>query len=272
MQSPQASHNSSFESVWQNYVPSVAWGTLLLGVAVVVGYYLTISSALSGSMPYPIATLLCSYLAYASFTVMHDAGHGSLIEGGSRLKPLESVIGWLSSIPLLIAPYRLFQKIHDRHHAFTNDPDRDPDHYLLTGSWLGIILNSLYIPLQYHIQALTKLRHIKTIRDTYSSSAWYFVFIIAGLTMLVQAGFGREVIYFALIPNVIAVFVLAMFFDYLPHHPHKSRDRFHDTRIYPGRVLNAVLLGQNYHLIHHMYPKLPWYQYKKVFEQIRPEL
>jgi len=32
------------------------------------------------------------------------------------------------------------------------------------------------------------------------------------------------------------------------------------------------MLGQNYHLIHHMYPRLPWYKYQEVYNQILPYL
>jgi len=32
------------------------------------------------------------------------------------------------------------------------------------------------------------------------------------------------------------------------------------------------LLGQNYHLIHHLWTTIPWYRYQRVFRAIRPEL
>ncbi len=272
MQTISTAKESQFESLWQAYMPDVAWGSLLLAIGIGGGYYLTISSALESSLPYPVATSLCVYLAFASFTVMHDAGHGSIFRANTQLKPLESLIGWMASLPLLIAPYRFFQKIHDRHHAFTNDPDRDPDHYTFANNWFTLVLNCLYIPVKYHVLALTKLRRVKVIRDTYTSTAAYFLVTIGGLVTLTALGFGFEVLCFAIIPNVIAVFLLVMFFDYVPHHPHKSRDRYHDTRIYPSKILNALLLGQNYHLIHHMYPRLPWYTYQAVYHRILPDL
>ncbi|MGB5265924.1 MAG: fatty acid desaturase, partial [Polyangiales bacterium] len=73
-------------------------------------------------------------------------------------------------------------------------------------------------------------------------------------------------------PVLIAVAFLALTFDFLPHYPYDSRERFLDTRIYPGRFLNAVLLGQNYHLIHHLWTTIPWYRYQRVFRAIRPDL
>jgi ferredoxin-NADP reductase/fatty acid desaturase len=259
-------------ALWQAAIPEVAVGTLALFVGIAVGYYVVISSALAGSLSYPMASIICCYLCFASFTVMHDAGHGAVFRMGSRLKPLESVIGWIASLPLLVAPYRVFQKIHDRHHAFTNDPQRDPDHFSFGDKWYQIIPNFLFIPFQYHWMSVTSLRHLKQFRDTYPSTIAYLVLVMGTLGLLTNAGYGQEVLLFAVVPTIVAVFLLVAFFDYVPHHPHKSLGRYQNTRIYPGKLLNAVLLGQNYHLIHHMYPRIPWYKYEQVYHRILPEL
>lgn len=266
------SDSKDYGNVWQGFMPDIAWGTLFLFAGVVVGYLLVLNSAINGWLPYPVATLICTYLAFVSFTVLHDAGHGAIFRMGSKLKPLETVIGWAASLPFIIVPYRFFQKIHDRHHAFTNDPDRDPDQYNFGESWYQIIAAGLWLPFQYYKLALTHYRSVKSVQDTWTSTIVYLLLVSAGMLALVQAGYGSELMYFGVIPAVLVVFLLAMFFDYIPHHPHKSRSRYHDTRIYPSRVLNVLLLGQNYHLIHHMYPRLPWYTYRSVYAEILPEL
>jgi len=263
---------ADYTSLWQEAAPDIAWGTLLLFAGIIAGYVFTISATLSGALSYVWATLICAYLAFASFTVMHDAGHGSIFRMGSRLKFLEDLIGWIASVPMLVAPYRFFQKIHDRHHAFTNDPDRDPDHFSLGTKWYQILANIYYIPIQYHVMSVTSLKHIKLFRDTYASTLVYFAVIGGAMTYLALIGYGLAVLCFAVLPMMIALFFLVMFFDYVPHHPHTSQDRYHNTRIFPGRVLNVLLLGQNYHLIHHMYPRVPWYKYEGLFARVLPDL
>lgn len=73
-------------------------------------------------------------------------------------------------------------------------------------------------------------------------------------------------------PLGLAALWLAFAFDYLPHYPHMEQGRYYDTRIYPGRVANLLLLGQNYHLIHHLWTTIPWYRYQQVFDEIEPAL
>lgn len=261
-----------YDSLWQHHTREVAWGTIALFFGILSGYAIVIISALNGQLHYGFASAVCSVLSFASFTVMHDAGHGSIFRMGSTFKPLETLLGWISSLVLLLIPYHLFQKIHDRHHAFTNEPERDPDHFSFGEKWYQILANSYWVPFQYYLMSVTTLRGQKLFRDTYPSTIAYLCLVYGSLTALTINGFGVEVLTFMVIPTAIALFFLVMFFDYVPHHPHKSLDRMHNTRIFPSKVLNILLLGQNYHLIHHMYPRLPWYQYQGVYRQILPFL
>ena len=139
------------DEVWQHALPkTIAWGRVALFVGLVAAYATTLLAVSKDAISYWAATPICAYLAYACFTVLHDAGHGSIVAKGSRLKPLETILGWICAVPLLLVPYRAFQKIHDRHHAFTNDPDRDPDHFSFGDRWYQVVLNCLFIPIQYH--------------------------------------------------------------------------------------------------------------------------
>ena len=57
-----------------------------------------------------------------------------------------------------------------------------------------------------------------------------------------------------------------------PHWPYDSTERFHDTGDLPSRVLNIALLGQNYHLVHHLWNSLPGSRYQDVHRATRNQL
>ena len=59
---------------------------------------------------------------------------------------------------------------------------------------------------------------------------------------------------------------LGLFFDYLPHRPFTSRNRWTNARIYPSQLMNMLIMGQNYHLVHHLWPSIPWFEYKPAYE------
>jgi ring-1,2-phenylacetyl-CoA epoxidase subunit PaaE len=67
-------------------------------------------------------------------------------------------------------------------------------------------------------------------------------------------------------PARLAVGLLGGAFDYLPHHGlHHvpSEDRFKTTRnrVGAGPVLTPLLRYQNYHLVHHLHPVIPFDRY-----------
>lgn len=267
MSSPQ-----SYASMWQESVPEIAWGTIWLFLGILISYAAVLCAALADVMPYPLAGALLGFIAFSSFTVMHEAGHGNIFKMGSVLKPLETIMGWIASIPFLVLPYRLFQKIHDRHHAFTNDPHRDPDYFNGPHTWYGVILNAFWVPIHYHIMSVTELRNIKQFKKTYASTLIYLALAWGTLIFLCINGYALEVISLLVAPQLIAVFLLVMFFDFIPHFPHATLGRYQNTNIYGGKWLNIFLFGQNQHLIHHMFPRLPWYKYRQVFQRLKPDL
>jgi fatty acid desaturase len=77
------------------------------------------------------------------------------------------------------------------------------------------------------------------------------------------------VLYHWIIPGRIAVLLLAFFFDYLPHYPHETtmkENRFKTTQLLDfgpvQAVATALLFFQDYHIVHHLYPTIPFWRYR----------
>jgi ring-1,2-phenylacetyl-CoA epoxidase subunit PaaE len=75
-----------------------------------------------------------------------------------------------------------------------------------------------------------------------------------------------------LVPSRLTILFLAWAFDYLPHHRlHKTprEDRLKTTRNRVGWewLLSPTLLYQNYHLVHHLHPVIPFYRYLAVWRR-----
>ena len=71
-----------------------------------------------------------------------------------------------------------------------------------------------------------------------------------------------------IIPARLTFLYLAVFFAWLPHFPYEHTDRFRNTRItlFPGSTW--LLLQQDRHLIHHLYPSIPWYRYRVAHQEL----
>jgi ring-1,2-phenylacetyl-CoA epoxidase subunit PaaE len=96
------------------------------------------------------------------------------------------------------------------------------------------------------------------------------VFFLVAVGGLVFAGFGREVLLFWFLPGRIAIVMLVLAFSVLPHVPHEvtqKENKYRATNLRVGFewLLSPLLLNQNYHLVHHLYPFVPFYRYLAVW-------
>ena len=73
-------------------------------------------------------------------------------------------------------------------------------------------------------------------------------------------------------PALMVGVTLGIFFDYLPHRPFMARNKWKNSRVYPSRIMNILIMGQNYHLVHHLWPSIPWFEYKPAYEVTKPLL
>jgi ferredoxin-NADP reductase/fatty acid desaturase len=264
--------NRMTTKTWIDYSTGIAWGTVSLFVALVIAYVGLLSAIYSDSISLLTGMLISTLILYLGFTVVHEAGHGNIAHDVSWMKPIERFMGWTSTLLFFIVPFGLFAKTHDYHHAFTNDPDRDPDHWVRGDTWIEASLRALTLPLNYLVLMLTRFRKDPVIASTHASSIGYFITTFSIAASLVIAGYGMELLMVGIIPIFLSSFILGMLFDWIPHTPTRQQGRYQNTRSYLFPGLKFLTLGQNYHHIHHLYPRVSWYHYQRVFNLIRPAL
>ena len=194
-------------------------------------------------------------------TVIHDACHG--VAHQNRL--VNALLGHGSAF-LLCFSYPVFARVHMQHHAHVNDPDNDPDHVVSTMGPLWII-NARFMYHEFFFFKRKLWRKNELLE-------WCLARLSLGLVVYLAYRYDLlgYVFNFWFIPLAIVGLVLGLFFDYLPHRPFKERDRWKNARVYPSRLLNWLIMGQNYHLIHHLWPSVPWYYYERAYFSAKPLL
>lgn len=260
------------QTAWRAYVGELAWPTLLLFALVVGGEAIVWWGVLTERMPMWVGSVAATVLAYASFTVLHEASHGNIHGSRLELRPLAELLGWVSGIPLL-APHPMFRAIHLRHHSHTNDPEKDPDYWVRGSNPLAVLGRCATMLSRYEwdffFGDVSRTRGAKAVRG---QSLVAVALLLALLALLIATGFGRKALWLWVVPGLVAATLLAFAFDWVPHHPHTVQGRFVDTRILAFPVLTLPMLWQNYHLIHHLYPRIPFYRYGACFRALRPQL
>lgn len=247
---------------WRAHVGGTAWPTLVLAAVTLAVWLGVVLGHVVGLVPTWVAAPVAFVAAYVTFTPVHEAAHGNI--GGTKRPWLDAVVGWASALPLL-APFPAFKTLHLRHHAKTNHPEHDPDFWVAGTGW-RVVARCLSLVPHYYVTYLGPLaRSSRTAARTRPVAVAFLVVQGLALVGLTLAGFGSTVAFVLVVPSWLAVAVLGFCFDWLPHHPHGVQGRYLDTRAMPSRVLEVLLLGQNLHLIHHLWPSVPFYRYGAVF-------
>jgi len=249
-------------------VPAVSWpvvGLLVAGLTLFLG---SSAAYLADAWPWWATVATNAIAGYLLFTVAHDTAHHS----ASANSTLNTWMGRLST-PFFAphAAYPVWRFIHMQHHRFTNHhTDKDPDHYTQEGPrwqlplrWVTIDLFYLVFYLRHWKQRPRREHREELLALALMTIAFGAVIATAGLWALAVI---------ALIPGRLNILWLAWAFDYLPHsglHHKPTEDKLKSTRNRVGRerLVSPVLLYQNYHLVHHLHPVVPFYKYVKVWRK-----
>jgi beta-carotene hydroxylase len=235
--------------------------TLLMFLVVVMMLVLSNFGYWLWEWPHWLCFSVNTLALHCSGTVIHDACHQS----AHRNRIVNAILGHCSALILVFA-FPVFTRVHLQHHGNVNHPKDDPDHYVSTGGPLWLIaVRFLYHEVFFFQRRLWR---------NYELLEWFIsrLIVISIVYISVQYHFLGYILNFWFIPAFIVGITLGLFFDYLPHRPFVERSRWKNARVYPGKVLNILILGQNYHLIHHLWPSIPWYNYQPAYYLMKPLL
>jgi fatty acid desaturase len=228
-----------------------------------------------------VAVLACTplyLLAAASLhgisLFTHEAVHGTL----SRNRTLNAVGGAVCAWPVL-QNYSAYRVLHLAHHDHTG-ADGDPDHYAnyTRWSWLVFAMNwgRLIVGYPAYITAIPILgfRHASTVRQRVA---------IVGETLAVVAlvvGAVLSPLPRALLLHgwLVPMLIINTLVNVRGMSQHTLLDADHDdpirgTRsILTNRLTAFFMCNENYHLEHHLYPGVPWYNLPRLHRAMRDDL
>lgn len=263
------------------YAGGLAWGTIGLSVALSATWVAIFVAGAAGALPLWVGLLANTIVAYGFYTVHHEATHGN-IGGQPGVSRLDRVLGRLSAVPLTLS-FDGYAPFHLAHHAHTNHPERDPDHAVagsplaLPLKWLlGVLLVPLVRALPWLGPALAARLGLPQPTPALQAPAdrlrRFEQLCLLVLIVGAFAGVGRELLLLWWLPGRLSALILMVVFQWLPHHPHQHTDRYRNTRVRRFPASSALLLLQDHHLIHHLYPRVPWFRYGALFRAVRPLL
>ncbi|MBW0292566.1 MULTISPECIES: fatty acid desaturase [Rhodococcus] len=252
-------------------VPRISWPIVGIFSGAIALFAASTWAALADALPAPVTIGLSAIAIFVLFTVLHDASHYSI-----------STHGWVNAAfgriaMFFVSPlisFRSFAFIHIEHHRNTNDDDNDPDHFI-SGSplWQAPLRFGLmdFPYLSFIVRNVRRRPRVEVVETSLLLVTSTVVILACALT-----GHFWTLALVYLIPERVAMFVLAWWFDWLPHHDLKDTQQENRYRATRNRVgaewfLTPLLLSQNYHLVHHLHPSVPFYRYVAAWQRNEEE-
>ncbi len=222
--------------------------------------------------------LPCSIVAgftIFDFTVMlhevvHDAVFASKRNGGN------GALGWLYAFPSGISRTQ-FTKWHLDHHAQLGDGQADPKRHHLSPKRNARWYKALYMtPALFFIYFRAAARETATYPPELRAMVKRerLITVVGQLSILAAIGFLAGwwiafkvymVPYFLVFPVAFTLNRLGQHYNIDPEDPAKW-----STLMKPSRFWDFAFLWSNYHLEHHYFPRVPFYNLRRLHMLLRP--
>ena len=272
-ESPEIAAEFSFEkekAIAKSFSQRFQWEMILIGLGQAVIWLSLWPLVLNGIIDLWVGFLIASLCACFAYLPSHEAQHGNYSRGNSKLRWLDGFVGHITLITL-IYPYHLLRVTHMKHHAYTNDPEKDPDYLNAhTSSVLKVIKNVLdgsTLDFGKYLEVFSADKAFVNSFEKAIPIALLYRFILLVLVII----FPLETLLLWWLPAKIGSVYTTVFFSYFPHLG-TSTGRYQNTRFWTHWMPRYFNHSMQLHFIHHLHPSIGHYDEPKAIEALKPFL
>ncbi len=229
---------------------------------------------ITGTISVWVGLIIASINATLSYLPSHEAQHDIIARPGSKLYWLNELVGHLSTIPLAL-PYRVAKLTHLQHHRHTNNPKFDPDYTSRARGPLHAIWRSIQNrqprgngAFNAYGRTLLRLKRY----DVYREAALHRFVFFGILITLAWSGYAVEAAVLMWLPHHLGYTYIQYYLSWAPHHPANETSRYRSTRSFRAAFGNYISLGMQYHIVHHLHPRIPLYRTPAAYWELKPVL
>lgn len=221
-------------------------------------------------LPLWIGFIVATFNIMLSYLPSHEAQHDIIARPGTRLRWLNQLVGHLSTIPLVL-PYRVAKLTHMEHHKHAHDPELDPDYSTHAAGPLQAILKSI-VNRQPRAEGGFNAYGAALMRigrpDALLDGVIYNVVFYGIICTLAWQGHAIEAALLWWLPRHIGQTYIQYYLSWAPHHE-GSKGRYKDTRGFRAAFGNIASMGMQYHIVHHLHPRIPLIRTPRAYWEMR---
>jgi beta-carotene hydroxylase len=272
-------------STTEPYSTAFGWRTMINLVWPMAGWTAVVALVLAGNLNVWLGTILAAAILQALYMPVHEAVHRTISAGRRQWTWIDRAVGSIGAW-MLLSSFVEHRHTHLLHHTHTNG-EGDPDVLTAEGTPLQIVgrivVGAIVFPFVTLASLLpggerllpSALRKRLAAAEAFRSPearraarlvSWSH---LAALLAVSLAGFAVEAWLLFYVAGWLARMYLSVIFAWLPHHPHEEQGRYRDTRVFTFRGSGLLARGHDYHLLHHLFPRVPHYRLASLWNDMR---
>lgn len=259
------------KAIAKSFSQRFQWEMILIGMGQAVIWLSLWPLVIEGFIPLWSGFCIASICACFAYLPSHESQHGNYSRGNPKMRWLDTLVGHITLVTL-ISPYEILRITHMKHHAYTNDPEKDPDYLNAhSQSLLKTIKRSADgSSTSDYEKCLDVFANDKNFVNSYKKAIPIALLYRAILLTLVVI-FPLETLLLWWLPAKIGTVYVVIFFSWFPHQ-HTLKGRYKDTRFWSHWMPRYVNHSMQLHFIHHLHPNIGHYDEPKAIEALKPIL
>jgi beta-carotene hydroxylase len=253
----------------KSFMGRIEWEMIVIGIGQCLIWFGLWFMVVQGAMALWLGCVLSILSTSWSYLPSHAGQHGHLSGKNKNLEWLNAFVGQISLIPLAQS-HHVLKALHLKHHAHTNDPDRDPDYaHGQAKDWFQAALKVHNQTGEKVLEVVDRLlKEDPKLEETISQGATAsFIFFFAQMIMAVL--YPLETLLLWWVPRKLAVSYLGIVFSFEPHN-NLPVGRYKDTRFWTNGLPRFINHSMQIHMMHHMYPRICHFDEPKAIEALKP--
>mgnify|MGYP001012902591 FL=1 len=257
--------------VAKTFMGRIEWEMIVIGVGQFTLWLVIWSLVVQSIIPLWIGFFLTTITTAFAYLPSHAGQHGHLSGRHKNLIWLNSVVGQISLIPLAQS-HDILKATHLKHHAHTNDPEKDPDYgHTHVNNWWQSALN-------IHFQTGNDGKLLKMVEQFSQDDPSFklamergglFSLVFFFSQIVVAVFYPLETLFLWWLPRKLATSYLGIIFSMEPHNK-LPKGRYLDTRFWSNGMPRFLNHSMQIHAMHHMYPSICHFDEPKAIEALMP--
>lgn len=208
-----------------------------------------------------LAVLVLGNQLHAFTVLQHDCGHQNAFRSPLANLWVGRFLAWF-----ILFPFTAFTECHKRHHRYLGDPTQDPDdwNYLGGVKWMFLRI-ALFVP---RFTYFSLVRYGAAVRNQVLRE---LAFNLGSMALLCALFVSLDALAAFLLIFVLPLLLLALVINPISrgyeHFPmatlgeeeDERLDLAHNTITVTSRVIGLLWANINYHVEHHVYPGVPFF-------------